>query len=311
VTGKRTHQSVPSQTAYRALSAFDALSWATETLSSNGIEDARLDAEMLLRFALGLSRAELYARCREQIAPPTFETYQKLVERRSRREPAPYIVGTKGFMSLEFEVNRDVLIPRPETELLAEFSIEFLKQTAPRYAPSSQIAMDIGTGSGCLAVTIAKYVPGAVVYASDISEAALAVAQRNAARHGVAGQIHFRRGDLYDAYAKDELEGEIQFIASNPPYISRADLDELQPEIRKFEPQIAYFAGDDGLCFHKKLLQDAPLFLAPCGATALEVGFGQAERVRGIVLSDPRYESCDVLTDLAGIERVITAGLKP
>jgi release factor glutamine methyltransferase len=286
---------------------FEAVDWAAGVLSSCGIDDARIDAEVLLGFITGCDRAELYARFREKLDPAHWHSYQTLVHRRARREPLAYITGIREFMSLEFEVSRDVLIPRPETEVLAEFAIKFLQERVGEDAAAPQTVLDIGTGSGCLAVTIAKHVPEAVVYASDISEAALAVAARNARRHGVEGRIRLRCGDMYEAFVQDELQGKVNLIVSNPPYVSHAELDELQPEIRDFEPEFAYFAGEENLAFHRLLVEKGGGFLADSGVMCIEVGFGQAANVREIMLSDGRYAVVDTLIDAAGIERAVVA----
>jgi release factor glutamine methyltransferase len=213
-------------------------------------------------------------------------------------------------MSLEFEVTRDVLIPRPETELLAEFAIQFIGEMIQTNSCAAPIVMDIGTGSGCLAVAIARTVPRAVAYASDVSEAALAVAERNATRHGVADRIRFKCGDVFEAFANDDLRRNVQLIVSNPPYVSRSELAGLQPEITKFEPEIAYLGGDDGLPFHRTLVDGAAPFMANSGVLAFEIGFKQADKVREIVESDGCYELVDTLIDHAEIERVIVARAK-
>ncbi len=279
-------------------------------LSSVGIDDARIDAEALLGFVTGRDRAQLYARFREKLDPAHWHSYQTFVQRRARREPLAYITGIKEFMSLQFEVTRDVLIPRPETELLAEFCIQFLKDRVGEDRAAAQTVLDIGTGSGCLAVTIAKHVPEAVVYASDISETALAVAARNAEHHGVAERVRFRCGDLYKAFAQDDLQGKVNLIVSNPPYVSRAELDELQPEIRDFEPEFAYYSGEENLAFHRLLVERGGGFLADSGVMCIEVGFGQAAKVREILSSDGRYAVVDTLIDAAGIERAVVARIK-
>jgi release factor glutamine methyltransferase len=290
--------------------AFEAIDWAATVLRSSGIDDAEIDAEVLLRFALECDRTRLYGRYREKLDTSQWERYQQLIERRAKREPVAYIVGAKEFMSLEFEVNRDVLIPRPETELLAEFAVRFLNENIRANLAATPMVTDIGTGSGCLAVTIAKTLPQAVVYASDVSEAALTVAERNARRHGVAERVHFRRGDVFEAFENDDLHGKVHLIVSNPPYVSRSELGELQPEIRGFEPEIAYLGGDDGLSFHRKLVNGGAPFLTDSGVLAFEIGFGQAEEVRKMVASDGRYDLVDTLIDYAGIERVIVARVK-
>lgn len=287
--------------------AFEAVEWAATVLCSKGIDDAEIDAEALLTFAIGCDRATLFARWREKLEASQWALYRQLIERRARREPVAYIVGSKEFMSLEFEVTPDVLIPRPETELLAEFAIRFLNENTQADPTATPIVIDIGTGSGCLAVTIAKTVPQAVVYTSDVSETALTVAERNATRHGGGERVRFRCGDLFEAFANDDLHGKVHLIVSNPPYVSRSELAELQPEIIKFEPEIAYLGGDDGLSFHRKLVNGAAPFLAGSGVLAFEIGFGQAEEVWKMVASDGRYDLVDTLIDYAQIERVIVA----
>jgi release factor glutamine methyltransferase len=299
--------SLPPQFDHEAPHVFEAVDWAVELLSSSGIDDARIDAEVLLGFITGRDRAQLYARFREKLDPAHWHSYRTLVQRRAGREPLAYIVGTKEFMSLEFEVTRDVLIPRPETELLAEFAIKFLRERVGEAPTAPQTVLDIGTGSGCLAVTIAKHVPEAFVYASDISEAALAVAARNANRHGVAERVRFRCGDLYNAFAQDELQGKVSLVVSNPPYVSRAELDDLQPEIRDFEPEFAYLSREENLAFHRLLVDKGGGFLGDSGVMCIEIGFRQAAKVREIVLSEGRYAVVDTLIDPAGIERAVVA----
>jgi len=290
--------------------AFEAVEWAASVLGSKGIDDAEIDAEVLLKFALGCDRARLYARWHEKLDTSQWALYRQLIERRATREPVAYIVGAKEFMSLEFEVTSDVLIPRPETELLAEFAVQFIGEMIQRDSSATPIVMDIGTGSGCLAVTIAKTMPQAVVYASDVSETALTVAERNARRHGVAERVHFRCGDMFEAFANDDLHGKVDLIVSNPPYVSRSELAELQPEIRGFEPEIAYLGGDDGLSFHRRLANGAAPFLADSGVLAFEIGFGQADKAQEIVASDGRYDLVDTLIDHAEIERVVVARVR-
>ena len=287
--------------------AFEAVDWAATVLGSAGIDDAEIDAEVLLRCALGCGRARLHARYREKLDTSQWERYRQLIERRAKREPVAYIVGAKEFMSLDFEVTPGVLIPRPETELLAEFAVRFLNENIQANPTATPMVMDIGTGSGCLAVAIAKTVPLTVVYASDVSDPALTVAERNARRHGVADRVRFRCGDMFDAFGNDDLHGKVHLTVSNPPYVSRSELSELQPEITGFEPEIAYLGGDDGLSFHRKLVNGGAPFLTDSGVLAFEIGFGQAEQVREIVASDGRYDLVDTLIDHAEIERVIVA----
>lgn len=286
---------------------FEAVNWATEVLGAGGIDDARIDAEILLRFAMGYDRARFYARLREKLDPSVWDGYRTLVLRRAKCEPIAYITGRKEFMSLDFEVGRDVLIPRPETEVLAEFAVQFTSGMARADPGAPPIVLDIGTGCGCLAITIAKHVPYPTVYASDISETALMVAARNAKRHGVAARIRFRCGDVYEAFRDDDLRAKVNLMVSNPPYVSRAELNYLPADVREFEPEIAYFGGDDGLMFYRKLITGGWNFLADAGMICFEVGYGRAQMVRDIIASDGRYTVETTLPDPAGIERVVVA----
>jgi len=220
-------------------------------------------------------------------------------ERRASREPLQYVLGTQEFCGLEFVVGPEVLIPRPETELLVQFVEEQVKNHAsPRIA-------DIGTGSGCIAVTLAHRLPSAHVYATELSHAALALAAENARRHGVSDRIVWLNGDLTEPLQSMDLEGRFAAIVSNPPYIRDADFSTLQPEVGLFEPRLALAGGPDGLDHHRRLLHDAFPYLQPGGWLIVEVGRGQTESFRHLAETRGNHYNIRIIPDEAGIDRVI------
>jgi release factor glutamine methyltransferase len=261
-----------------------ALALASERLEVAGCDTPRLDAELLLASALGVDRAWLVMEGRTSLDPDAAASFADLVARRAAREPVAYILGRRGFRHLELEVDRRVLIPRPETELLVEVGLTL--------APGSRV-VDVGTGSGAVALALADERPDLSVIGVDLSEDALAVARGNAARLGLA--VEFVPGDLLAGMSGDA-------VLANLPYVAVGDTGTLAPEIARFEPSLALLAGDDGLDLVRRLigmLGDTPL-------VALEVGFDQATRV-GALLAEAGYGSVEVLRDLAGHERVVLA----
>lgn len=257
-------------------------------------ETPRLDAEILLAHTLGLSRAHLLARLREPAAGPEFEG---LVAQRLRYEPIAYIVGKWEFFSLELEMEPPVLVPRPETEHLVEVVLEFVGERTAR-------VLEIGTGTGCVAIAVAQNAAGCHLVATDISPAALELAMRNAVRHRLSGRIQFRKGDLFRALSRED--GPFDVICCNPPYIEDGSWPELPPVIRLHEDPQALLAGKDGLGFIRRLAVETPLFLRPGGLLAFEIGMGQHEKVYTI-LAEYGYEDKVFRHDLAGIERVAAA----
>ena len=262
--------------------------------------EAAIDAEVLARHALGgWERGQLLAGLREACPPGFAEGFEPLVRRREHREPTGYITGHREFWSIEIEVGPGVLIPRPETEFIVE---EVLSRVTSRAeGPHLRIA-DVGTGSGCLAVALARWLPGAHVLAIDVSEAALRVARRNAARYEVGDRVVVLQGNLLQG-----TSGLFDVIVSNPPYVPAGDLASLQPEIREFEPVGALDGGQDGLDLVRRLVPEAAARLVSGGWLAFEFGFGQSEGVRAIIANEPRLDLVDVRADLAGIPRVAVA----
>ena len=260
-------------------------------------DEADLDARLLAQRALGWDAARLLTRANEQEPAGFLDEYGTLVTRRAAREPMAYVLGRQEFWGLEFEVSAAVLIPRPETELIVDAALETFAD------PIATIDIaDIGTGSGCLAVTLAHERPNARVVASDVSGAALGVAQRNAARHGVSSRVQFLEADLLGGTAQP-----FDLIVSNPPYVPERDRATLQPEVRDYEPPAALFAGDDGLSVIRRLVDEAAPRLKPKGFVIFEFGFGQADAVRTLVARALDLSLLEVRNDLQGIPRVAIA----
>ncbi len=272
----------------------EVLAQATARLERAGVETPRLDAEVLLAEACGLSSAGLLTR-RAPLSDPESEQFNAMLSRRERREPLAYIAGHREFFSLDFEVNPDVLIPRPETETLAAAALDYLKtRGAPR-------VLDIGTGSGILAVTIAVHEPRARIVATDVSSGAIEVARRNARRHRCAERVEFVQTDLFPPGNE-----RFDLVVSNPPYIEDQSIDDLAPEVARFEPRAALAGGADGIDFYRRIGAHARTRLNADGALMVEIGAGQGAQVAGI-FERSGLKVVAVLRDLAGIERVVHA----
>ncbi|HSD30102.1 MAG TPA: peptide chain release factor N(5)-glutamine methyltransferase [Vicinamibacteria bacterium] len=269
---------------------------AAATLAAAGVESAEWDAERLLGHVLGWDRAMLVANPERVVPAPDEERFRALLQRRAAREPLQYIVGRQAFWRHEFLVTPAVLIPRPETELLVETSLELLKGV------ERPIVVDVGTGSGCIALSIAAEREDAEVHATDISEPALEVARENARRLGLEGRVTFHRGDLLEP-----LSGlEVHLVVSNPPYVDRADRAGLAPEVRDHDPALALHPPEGVLEMYRRLAEGASHKLRPGGWLAVELGQGLAEpvgslcRAAGLAPSPPHL-------DLARIPRTLTA----
>lgn len=274
----------------------EALSASTDALRAAGIDEARLDAELLLAEATGWDRAQLAANPEAEIGPPAARRFGEMVRRRLRREPVAYILGRRGFRQIELAVDPRVLIPRPETELLVELALEL----RPRRL------LDLGTGSGAIALAVAAEVPDCEVTATDTSAGALEVARANAGRLGLEDRVRFLEGSL-------PPDGGFDLILANLPYVAEADWGSLQPEVTEWEPCEALLAGPDGLDAFRALIPACGRIsfryaetatTATASAVALEVGKGQAGEV-GALLRDAGFGGIEVRCDLAGIERVV------
>jgi release factor glutamine methyltransferase len=272
---------------------------AARALEAAGIENALLDAELLMAEALGVSRAQVLSGSIE-LSGSAVERYRQFVARRAAREPLAYIAGHKEFFSLDFEVTPAVLIPRPETETLVSVGLEVIA------GRSELVVVDLGTGSGAIAAAIAANAPGTRIVATDISQESLEVARRNAARFGYSDRIEFRRGDWWAALGGIGIEGAVDLVVSNPPYIEDAALDSLAPEISVFEPRIALAGGADGLNFYRRILGGLRRFLKRQGQLLVEIGADQRQPVIDLCRQAGCAEAV-AIRDLAGIERVIRA----
>jgi len=275
----------------------DFLNRSRRFLEGKRIESARLEAEILLAHVLGCRRLDLYLAYDRALAAGEVDRYRDLVTARAQRVPTAYLTGRREFLGLEFTVTRDVLIPRPETELLAEEALEFLRgREAAR-------VVDVGTGSGCLAVTLAVRRPDLGVDAVDRSRAALAVARANAERHGVLGRVRFVEGDLLEPFRGAPWDA----VVSNPPYVAEADAGSLPEEVREHEPAAALFGGPDGLAVLRRLVDGSAAVLRREGALIVEVGAGQGGSVSALLEEAGGYLDVRRRKDFAGIERIVTA----
>ncbi len=313
------------------------LKWTTDFLRKHESESPRLDAEVLLAYARGCQRIELYTRFEEEPADEIKTRFRELVKARAAGEPVAYLVGSKEFFSLNFHVTRDVLIPRPETEHLVVAVIDLLKAPshktgdAPTSSESDQATstplavdesragegrgvetkrgeattvriLDLGTGSGCIAISLAKHLPNAIITAVDRSPAALAVARQNAISNGVDGRIEFLESDWFSTFA-GQSDRQWDIIVSNPPYISQAEYEKLSKSVKNFEPIGALVSGPEGTEDIAKLAMEAPRYLSPQGYLLVEMSPMIASKVQAI-LSAPPWTYCRTIKDLAQHARV-------
>jgi release factor glutamine methyltransferase len=283
----------------------EAIYQAAQRLSVHGISNARLDAEVLLSHAFMRDRAWLIIHRNESLDEAHRTRFEDAINRRARREPLQYITGEQEFWGLDFSVTPDVLIPRPETELVVEAALKII-QTAGRQVT----IVDLCVGSGCIAVSLAKETNAARIFATDKSNRALAVARENARKHDVSDHIRFLEGDLFGPLAELDLHGMVDIIVSNPPYVRSGELPALQPEVRDFEPELALIAGPEGTEIQQRIISTAPEFLQKYGALIMEMGQGQSHALMTMVNDAGRYDMPEIIKDLAGIERVIVARKK-
>jgi len=284
-----------------------ALSRATQILRARGVTEPVLDSAVILAAVLGMPRENMYIEAGKEIGPDRLSLFWGMLERRAGGEPVQYITGNREFMSLDFIVKPGVLIPRPETEFLVEKVME-ISACMAREATAGLTIVDIGTGSGAIAVSLAVLlsprIPGLRLVATDISTDALCVAQANARKHQADGIVEFVQGNLWEAADQLGLRGMIDIVASNPPYIPAGEIAGLQREVRHFEPTLALNGGEDGLSFYRRLCDEARGYLRRGGALVVEVGVGQAQCVAELIDAGGLLAS-GVEKDLAGIDRVV------
>lgn len=274
--------------------------WTTGYLGDRGIPEARLDAELLLADSLGVKRLDLYLQHDRPLAAEELAEFKARLLRRARREPLQYIAGTAAFRNLNLRVDRRVLIPRPETEVLVE---EVLRWCRGR---SGLSALDVGTGSGAIAICLATEGDAfSHVVGTDLSADALEVARMNAEAAAPDRGVELRQGAVYAPVAGERFD----VIVSNPPYVAEAERDDLQPEVVRWEPELALFSGADGLTVIRELVDGAPLHLRPGGLLAMEIGAGQGDAVRQLVLASGAFGRVEVRPDLSGRDRIVLAEL--
>ena len=268
-------------------------------LRQAGVPESRREAGSLLAYVLGRDRSFILSHAEDPISEEEAEGFRQSLERRAQGEPLQYITGHQEFFGLDFEVTRDVLIPRPETELLVETALKLFARSAEAFI------CDVGTGSGCIAITLLHELPQARAVAIDISPAALTVAQRNAARHSVAERIEFALSDCFAALnARATPQPAFDLIVSNPPYIEEGAMASLQREVRDFEPRSALAAGADGLAIIRRLLLEAASFLKTGGYFLFEIGFNQSVAVEQLI-DGATWRLLEIHHDLQGIPRTV------
>lgn len=290
----------------RPITVREALQEGAELLSRAGVESARLDAELLLGKAFGRTREEIYLNYETELGREVEELFNALLRRRARREPIAYITGEREFWSLGFLVTPEVLVPRPETELLVEVTLELVKKSEGNHPVK---ILDLGTGSGIVAVSLAKEIDDVELWATDLSARALKVAQTNAMRHGVEEKIRFLPGDAFEP-----VRGQTDFfnvIVSNPPYVRRGELGSLPPEIREWEPRLALDGGADGLVFYRRIAEESHFYLAGGGFVAVEIGADMGAEVCRLFAGAGRYSTPSVYQDYARMDRVVVAQRLP
>ena len=279
------------------------LTWTTDFLRDRGADSPRLDAEVLLAEALGCQRIELYTAFEQIATEETRSAFRELVRRRAEGMPVAYLVGRREFYSLAFHVTPDVLIPRPETELLVVRLLDLAKQ---RKSDSPPRIADVGTGSGIIAICAAKQLPDCRVTAIDLSREALDVARRNASEHDVEDRIEFVQGDLLEPVA---AESRFDFVASNPPYVTTSEWTGLARDVKDFEPRMALDAGVNGTEVIKRLIPQAATRLKPGGHLLIEIGPSISEAVESLLDQTERLERGPTIKDLARLPRIVQAEL--
>lgn len=272
------------------------LQWTTEHFERKDIEQPRASAEILLAHVLNMERIQLYLNFDRPLTPVELASYREVIRRRAAREPTQYITGKQEFWSLELEVSPAVLIPRPETELLVEKTLDLVRNSAKR-------VLDLGTGSGAIAIALAHECPALDVIASDQSCTALQVARRNAIRHRLSDRIALVATDLLGGFSCSNPPFDV--IVSNPPYIGEKEFPFLAPEILQYEPNTALLAGPQGLSAIRRILREAPAYLKSQGSLLLEIGAGHADLLREELQNEPFFDHCEFHRDYSGILRVL------
>lgn len=280
-------------------SILDLITWGTDYLKEKGIDDARLTIELLLSHVLTLQRIQLYTSFDRPLSDEELARFKELLKRRLSNEPLQYIIGRTQFMGLDILVDRRVLIPRPETELLVDECVKMMKRSFPPDTPLSII--DLGTGSGCIAVALAKMLPSAQITALDLSADAFAVAQQNAELNGVSDRIQFKQADIM-RLEQEEISGPFHCIISNPPYISTKEFSDVSNDVKDFEPRAALTDNSDGLTFYPAIARFAERSLSSGGCVCVEHAYDQSEHVQTI-FQKAGFVEPQIIKDYQGIKR--------
>jgi release factor glutamine methyltransferase len=300
--------SMTEMTDNTVMTVGDGLIWAGASLEEAELEEPVREAEYLLAALLDYTKGDLYLNRTRRMSGAESRAFRSAVERRSSGEPPQYIIGEQEFRGLAFKVNSDVLIPRPETELLVEEVVAALRERKwVGESEESPLIIDLCAGSGCIAVTVAHEIERVRCVATDLSASALRVAKENATRHGVKERVTFMEGDLFAPIDQLDMKGRVEIIVSNPPYVPKGDIATLQSEVSRFEPRTALDGGEDGLDLIRRIVAGAPLYLAGGGTLLMEIGYGQAEDVKAIIEESDSSWTVEVKRDYAGIERIVKA----
>ncbi len=278
------------------------LNWTAEYLTDKGVDSPRLSAELLLSHVLKMKRIELYMQFDKPVAKEQLDVLHDLVKRAGQNEPIAYLTGKTEFYSLELEVSRDCLIPRPETELLVQRAVEFLRTRSGK-----QFVCDLCTGSGCIAVAIARNYPQAYIIATDICDAALNMAARNVEKHQLKERIELLCGDLFDPIMPQLDTNKFDLIVCNPPYVSTAEFEKLGKNVKDYEPKVALFAGADGLDIYHRIIERADDFLKPDAALVLEIGYSQGPAVRELLEQTGCFGKITIEKDFHNNDRIVIA----
>ena len=278
------------------------LNWVTEYLTSKGIESPRLSSELLLSNVLELKRIDLYTQFDKQVPQDQLDKLHELVKCAGLYEPVAYLTGKTEFYSLELDITSDCMIPRPETELLVQRAIEFLRTRS-----GVQYVCDLCTGSGCIAVAIAKNFPDARITATDISAAALEVADRNIEKHRLKEQVRLLCGDLFEPVIQQLDVSHFDLIVCNPPYVSTSEYENLDKNIKDYEPQSALLAGEDGMDVYQKIVEKVDDFLKPGAALMLEIGYAQGPTVRELLEQTGTFGEIKIEKDFHDNDRIVIA----
>ena len=290
---------------YRFQTVGQALKNIRKIFKNGGIINSGREAEILLSYFLEMNRSEIYLNFDRVLKDIEKTQLEKRIQQRIEKIPLQYITKHQEFMGMDFLVEKGVLIPRPETEILVDEVIKRLKNY--KYSNNLKVA-DLGTGTGIIAICIAKFIDNIIIYATDISKKSLQIALKNAQKHECKDKIIFLQGDLFEPFMGKIGKSNLDGIISNPPYIDSYDFESLPPEIKDNEPKIALSGGIDGLDYYRKIIKKSPQYLKKNGFVALEVGISQAKKVKELILKENNFnQNIEIVKDYSGIDRVVIA----